>query len=147
MLHLAVVRSPGGARADHRRSTPRRPARLPGVLGVFTARDLGAEQIALPCGWTIMPDQKAPQRPPLAVDTVHFAGEGVAVVVARDAATARDASELVVVDYEDLPPVLDMEAGAGRGRNAAAPGPRHQRQRALRVRLRGGRHRRERGRG
>ena len=44
---------------------------------------------------------KAPQRPPLAVGTVHFAGEGVAVVVARSAAEARDAAELVEVDYDD----------------------------------------------
>jgi aerobic carbon-monoxide dehydrogenase large subunit len=119
-LHLFVVRTP----AAHARITgidTEEARRLPGVLGVFTARDLGAEEIALPCGWTIVPDQKAPQRPPLAVDTVHFAGEGVAVVVARDAATARDASELVVVDFEDLPPVLDMEAAVAEGATLLHP--------------------------
>jgi aerobic carbon-monoxide dehydrogenase large subunit len=120
LLHLSVVRSP----VAHARITgidTEEARRLPGILGVFTARDLGAEEIALPCGWTIVPDQKAPQRPPLAVDTVHFAGEGVAVVVARDAATARDASELVVVDYEDLPPVLDMEAAVAEGATLLHP--------------------------
>ena len=120
LLHLSMVRSP----VAHARITgidTEEARRLPGVLGVFTARDLGAEEIALPCGWTIVPDQKAPQRPPLAVDTVHFAGEGVAVVVARDAATARDASELVVVDYEDLPPVLDMEAALAEGATLLHP--------------------------
>jgi carbon-monoxide dehydrogenase large subunit len=119
-LHLYVVRSP----VAHARITgidTEEARRLPGVLGVFTARDLGAEEIALPCGWTIVPDQKAPQRPVLAVDTVHFAGEGVAVVVARDAATARDASELVIVDYEDLPPVLDMEAALAEGATLLHP--------------------------
>src|SRR3954454_17271848 len=84
MLHLSVVRSPlACARITGIDTEEAR--QLPGVLGVFTARDLGAEEIALPCGWTIVPDQKAPQRPPLAVDAVHFGGEGVAVVVARDA--------------------------------------------------------------
>jgi aerobic carbon-monoxide dehydrogenase large subunit len=119
-LHLSVVRSP----VAHARITgidTDEARRLPGVLGVFTARDLGAEEIPLPCSWTIVPDQKAPQRPPLAVDAVHFAGEGVAVVVARDAATARDASELVVVDYDDLPPVLDMEAAVAEGATLLHP--------------------------
>jgi aerobic carbon-monoxide dehydrogenase large subunit len=114
LLHLSVVRSP----VAHARITnidTEEARQLPGVLGVFTARDLGAEEIGLPCSWTIVPDQKAPQRPPIAVDTVHFAGEGVAIVVARDAATARDATELVVVDYDDLPPVLDMEAALAEG--------------------------------
>ena len=120
LLHLSVVRSP----VAHARITgidTEEARQLPGVLGVFTARDLGAEEIALPCAWTIVPDQKAPQRPPLAVDTVHFAGEGVAIVLARDAATARDASELVVVDYDDLPPVLDMEAAVAEGATLLHP--------------------------
>ncbi len=119
-LHLSVVRSP----VAHARITgidTEEARRLPGVLGVFTARDLGAEAIPLPCSWTITPDMKAPQRPPLAVDAVHFAGEGVAVVVARDAATARDASELVLVDYDDLPPVLDMEAALAEGATLLHP--------------------------
>jgi carbon-monoxide dehydrogenase large subunit len=120
LLHVSVVRSPV-AHARIIGIDTEEAKRLPGVLGVFTARDLGAEEIALPCGWTIVPDQKAPQRPPLAVDTVHFAGEGVAIVVARDAATARDASELVVVDYEDLPPVLDMEAAVAEGATLLHP--------------------------
>ena len=108
-LHLSVVRSP----VAHARITgidTEEARRLPGVLGVYTVRDLAAEGVSLPCSWSITPDQKTPHHPPLAVDTVRFAGEGVAVVIARDAATARDASELVVPDFEDLPPVLDMEA-------------------------------------
>jgi len=120
LLHLSLVRSP----VAHARITnidTEEAKRLPGVLGVYTARDLGAEEIALPCSWTIVPDQKAPQRPPLAVDTVHFAGEGVAIVIARDAATARDATELVEVDYEDLPPVLDMEAAVADGATLLHP--------------------------
>ena len=118
MLHLAVVRSPvAHARITDRR---RRGPRLPGVLGGLHRRDLGGGG-DLPNAWPITPDQKAPQAPPLAVDTVHFAGDGVAVVIARDAATARDASEPVLVDYDDLPPVLDMEAAVAEGATLLHP--------------------------
>ena len=55
------------------------------------------------------PDQKAPGHPAIAVDEVAFAGEIVAVVIARSAAAARDAVELVDVDYDELPVVLDLE--------------------------------------
>ncbi|GEL17638.1 xanthine dehydrogenase family protein molybdopterin-binding subunit [Pseudonocardia asaccharolytica] len=108
LLHLAFVRSPfahariTGIALDEARA-------MPGVVGVFTAADLGAEGITLPTAWPITPDMATPQRPPLAVDTVRFAGEGVAVVVARTPAEARDAADAVEVDYEPLEPVLDME--------------------------------------
>src|SRR5436305_14222626 len=114
MLHLALVRSP----VAHARITGIDTAEaraLPGVLAVYTAADLGLTEASLPNAWPITPDQKAPQAPPLAVDTVHFAGEGVAVVVARDAATARDATERVLVDYDDLPPALVLEAALAAG--------------------------------
>jgi aerobic carbon-monoxide dehydrogenase large subunit len=108
-LHIYVVRSP----LAHAKITGIETAEAkaaPGVIGVYTAADLGLEGVGLPCAWPITPDMKAPQRPPLAVGTVHFAGEGVAVVVARTQAEARDAGELVEVDYDPLDPVLDMEA-------------------------------------
>ena len=126
-------------------STPTRPAQLPGVIGgLHRRRPRLAEAIACPAPGRSPPTRRRRSAPPLAVDTVHFAGEGVAVVVARDAATARDATELVDVDYDDLPPVLDMEAARRRGRHPRAPRPGHERQRALGVRLRRGRHRRQR---
>ncbi len=114
MLHLAVVRSPL-AHAKITRINTDAAKQLPGVHGVFTATDLGAEGIGLPCAWPITPDMKAPQAPPLASDTVHFAGEGVAIVVARDAASARDAADAVEVDYDAREPVLDMEAALADG--------------------------------
>src|SRR4029079_8035648 len=77
--------------------------------------------VGLPCAWPITPDMKSPQRPLLASSTVHFAGEGVAVVVARSDAEARDAAELVEVDYDDLPPVLDMEAALAEGATLVHP--------------------------
>jgi carbon-monoxide dehydrogenase large subunit len=81
----------------------------PGVIGVYTAADLGVESVGLPCAWPITPDMKAPRRPLLAGDTVHFAGEGVAVVLGRSAAAARDGADLVEIDYDPLDPVLDMD--------------------------------------
>ena len=62
--------------------------------------------------WPITADQKAPPHPPMAVDRVAFAGEIVAVVVARSEAEARDAAELVDVDYEVLPAALDLKEAA-----------------------------------
>src|SRR5699024_9381176 len=51
----------------------------------------------------------APEAPSLAVEQVNFAGEAVAVVIARSEYEAHDAIEGIDVDYEDLPVVLDME--------------------------------------
>ncbi|MFR9801564.1 xanthine dehydrogenase family protein molybdopterin-binding subunit [Pseudonocardia sp. RS010] len=119
-LHVAVVRSP----LAHARITSIDTAeakRAPGVHGVYTVSDLGADEIGMPCAWPITPDQKAPQRPVLAKDAVHFAGEGVAVVVARSAAEAKDAAELVEVDYDPLDPVLDMEAALAEGATLVHP--------------------------
>src|SRR5882724_5492917 len=76
-LHMHVVRSPlahATIRSVDSSSALRSPA------------DLGVEAVGLPCAWPITPDMRAPQRPLLASRTVHFAGEGVAVVVARSAA-------------------------------------------------------------
>ncbi|HJT04086.1 MAG TPA: xanthine dehydrogenase family protein molybdopterin-binding subunit [Pseudonocardiaceae bacterium] len=120
MLHMAVVRSPL-AHAKITAINTDAARELPGVLGVFTATDLGADSISLPCAWQITPDMKSPKAPPLAVDTVHFAGEGVAVVVARDAASAADAVSAVEVDYDELPPVLDMEAALADGATLVHP--------------------------
>ena len=113
-LYLHVVRSPL-AHATITKIDTSGAATMPGVVGAYTAADLGAEAIGLPCAWPVTPDQLAPQRPPLAIRTVHFAGEGVAVVVARSAAAARDAADRVEVDYDPLEPVLDKEAAAADG--------------------------------
>jgi len=80
----------------------------PGVLGVFTSADLGLPLIAhtLP----MLPDGM--RRPLLATDVVRFAGEPIVAVVAEDRYLAADAAELVVVDYDPLPPLVDPEAAA-----------------------------------
>ena len=119
-MHLHIVRSPlahatiTGIDAEAARSAP-------GVIGVYTAADLGVEGVGLPCAWPVTPDMKSPQRPLLANTTVHFAGEGVAVVVARTPAQARDAADLVEVDYDPLEPVLDMEAAIREGATLVHP--------------------------
>src|SRR3954452_17279977 len=119
-LHIYVVRSPLAHATITGIDTAEAKA-APGVIGVYTAADLGAEAVGLPCAWPVTPDMNAPQRPPLAVGTVHFAGEGVAVVIARTAAEARDAADLVEVDYDPLEPVLDMEEAVKEGATLVHP--------------------------
>ena len=114
LLHMAILRSP----MAHARITgidTSAAKDLPGVLAVLTGADLADEQGSLPCAWPITEDMKSPNAPSIAVDTVNFAGEVVAVVVARSAYEAADALERIDVDYDDLPVVLDMEAAVAEG--------------------------------
>ncbi|SDC21611.1 xanthine dehydrogenase, molybdenum binding subunit apoprotein [Geodermatophilus telluris] len=108
MLHLSVVRSP----VAHARITAidvSAAKESPGVVTVLTGRDLADEQGSIPCAWPVTPDMKNPGHPSIAVDRVNHVGEAVAVIVARSRTAAADAVELVDVDYDLLPPVLDME--------------------------------------
>ena len=112
MLHVAMVRSP----VAHGRilSVDVSAAKdLPGVVAVYTGADLDGEQSGLPCAWPINGDATPPRHVSIAVDKVNFAGEIVAVVVARTAAEAADATDAVEVDIEPLDPVLDLEAAMG----------------------------------
>ncbi len=114
MQYLAILRSP----LAHARITgiDVSAARgMPGVVGIFTGADLAAEQGSLPCAWPITEDMKSPSAPSLAVHTVNFSGEAVAVVAARSAYEAHDALEAIAVDYDELPVVLDMAAAAAEG--------------------------------
>ncbi len=87
---------------------------VPGVLAVLTGRDVADAGFA-----TLPPIQPppgrggqsvlVPQRPHLAADRVRFAGEEVAVVVAETANAARDAADMIEVDYEDLPVLIGFE--------------------------------------
>lgn len=115
MLHLAVLRSPfAHAKIVSIDVTEAKSA--PGVVAVFTGKDLDPESaIGMPCAWPITPDMKSPRRPILASDTVNFAGEGVAVVVARTSAEAHDALEMIDVDYDELPVVLGLENALAEG--------------------------------
>ncbi len=111
MLHLAMVRSPfAHARITAVNLDAAKAA--PNVVTVICGQDVAEEQGSLPNAWPITPDQVTPPHPPVAVDRVTFAGEIVAVVVARSAAEARDAAELVDIDYEELPAALDLKEAA-----------------------------------
>ncbi|MFB9689926.1 xanthine dehydrogenase family protein molybdopterin-binding subunit [Amycolatopsis plumensis] len=115
MLHLAVLRSPF-AHAKIVSIDTAAAKSAPGVIAVYTAQDLDPDgSIGMPCAWPITPDMKAPRRPVLAAGTVNFAGEGVAVVVARSSAEAHDALEEIDVEYDELPVILDMEAAIADG--------------------------------
>ncbi|MGX7824098.1 xanthine dehydrogenase family protein molybdopterin-binding subunit [Actinokineospora sp. 24-640] len=114
LLHVAFLRSPAAhARITHIDVSAARE--MPGVVAVFTGRDFADEQGSLPCAWPVTADQKAPNAPSLAVDEVNFAGEAVAVVIARGPYEAADALSAIDVDYEDLPVVLDMTAAVADG--------------------------------
>ncbi|MCW6010468.1 xanthine dehydrogenase family protein molybdopterin-binding subunit [Micromonospora sp. CPCC 205371] len=108
MLHLAILRSPM-AHARITRVDTSAALREPGVVTAFSGRDVADTQGSLPCAWPVTEDMVHPDHPPLAVDEVRHVGEAVAVVVARDRASAVDALAVIEVDYEPLPVVLDME--------------------------------------
>jgi 2-furoyl-CoA dehydrogenase large subunit len=103
--HAAVVRSPH-AHARIRGVDASAALGLEGVLAVVTPDD--ARRLLRPFSVGV---GSADPYWPLALDTARYAGEPVAVVVARDRYLAEDAADLVVVDYEPLDPVLDVEAG------------------------------------
>ena len=106
MLHALIVRSPHG-HARIRDIDASAAVRLPGVVAVITAKDI--EEIAqLPTRESSDADEMHPPRhPALAMDKACYAGQPVAIVLAEDIYTAEDAVELVVIDYEILPAVID----------------------------------------
>ena len=111
MVHLAMVRSPF-AHAKITAIDVTEAKAAPNVLTVVTGQDIAEEQGTLINAWPLVPDQVTPTHTPVAVEHVAFAGEVVAVVAARSAAEARDAAELVDVDYEELPAALDLKEAA-----------------------------------
>jgi carbon-monoxide dehydrogenase large subunit len=80
----------------------------PGVIAAYSGADFADEQGSLPCAWPVTPDIVIPAHPPMATEEVRYVGEAVACVVARDRYAAADALAAIEVDYEELPPVLDM---------------------------------------
>ncbi|PWC76514.1 xanthine dehydrogenase family protein molybdopterin-binding subunit [Azospirillum sp. TSH64] len=85
-------------------------AAMPGVVAVLTGADMEADKVgSLPCGWQIHSKDGSPMKEPphypLARDRVRYVGDAVAVVIAETREQARDAAEMVVVDYEELPAV------------------------------------------
>ena len=88
---------------------------LPGVLAVVTGTEFNATCAAeLPIAG-VREHMKAKSRWPMAADVAKYEGEPVAVVVAADAYVARDAIEMIEVDYLPLPAVVDCERGLADG--------------------------------
>jgi aerobic carbon-monoxide dehydrogenase large subunit len=87
----------------------------PGVIAVFTGADMAADGVGgLPCGWQIHNKDGSPMaepaHPPLASGKVRHVGDQVAVIVAATRDQARDAAEMIVVDYEPLQAATSMTA-------------------------------------
>lgn len=111
-LHVAFLRS----MYAHARITSldvSEASHAPGVVAVYTGKDV-AKVGPVPCA-AALPDLKVPDYRVLASDHVVFVGQPIAVVVATDRYAARDAIELIMVDYEELPPVVDVEEAAKGG--------------------------------
>ncbi|MEZ5599495.1 MAG: hypothetical protein R3E84_24510, partial [Pseudomonadales bacterium] len=86
---------------------------IPGVVAILTGDDMQADGIgSLPCGWNVTQkdgtDMRVPPHPPLATGHVNYVGDPVAVVVAESLETARQAAEAVAVEFDELPPVVDL---------------------------------------
>ena len=108
MAYAHFVRSPY-AHARITRLDVDAARRHPGVVAVFTGKDVQGALNPIPTAWLIPnSDLRTPPHPALAVDTVRYAGDGVAVVVAEDRYTARDAAALINVDYDPLPAVVNQ---------------------------------------
>ncbi|MBI2237229.1 MAG: carbon-monoxide dehydrogenase large subunit [Actinobacteria bacterium] len=100
MLHMAILRSPY-AHARIRSIDTAKAGAHPGVVAVVTGELLAQHNLA----W--MPTLSYDTQAVLATDKVRFQGQEVACVIAEDKYTAKDALELIEVDYEPLPPVVD----------------------------------------
>ena len=106
-VSMVVVRSPY-AHARVKSIDTKAATDAQGVVAVLTAADLRDDWKApLPCAWPVTEDMKSPDHYPL-TDVACYQGDGVAVVLAESRAQARDAAELVEVDYEPLDAAVDV---------------------------------------
>ena len=108
-LHLALVRSPY-AHARILSVDLSAALALPGVVAAYSGADLMSLWAApMPSAWPVTPDMKNPAHYPVAVGKVTYMGDGVACVLATSEAAARDAVEAVIVEYEALPAIIDVD--------------------------------------
>jgi aerobic carbon-monoxide dehydrogenase large subunit len=89
-------------------------SKVPGVVAIYTGKDVSAKIGPVPCA-AALPDLKVPDHRVLATNKVYFVGHPVAVVVAENRYAAKDAADLIEVDYEELPVVMNEEKGAQGG--------------------------------
>lgn len=117
--YAVFVRSPH-AHARIKRVDTSAAKAAPGVVAVFTGADFAAENVGgLPCGWLIHSIDGSPMHEPphpvIAHDKALHVGDQVALVIAESVKAAKDAAELVEVDYEELPAVVDTARAATAG--------------------------------
>ena len=129
MLHGVVLRSPHAAATINRIDTTAAKD-APGVRAIFTAADMDADRIGpLPCAAPVQnrdgSDMANPPRHALAHSAVRHVGDAVAFIVADSAAAARDAAELVAVDYAVLPSITDLAHAMDTGAAQVWPEAKH----------------------
>src|SRR5215813_1610632 len=112
-LYVAFVRSIY-AHARINRVDTTDAMKSPGVVAIYTGGDVAAKVGPVPCA-AALPDLKVPDYRVLATDKALFVGHPIAAVVATDRYAARDAVDLISVDYEELPAVVDVEQAAQGG--------------------------------
>ncbi|MGH7628079.1 MAG: xanthine dehydrogenase family protein molybdopterin-binding subunit, partial [Gemmatimonadales bacterium] len=115
LVYAAILRSPYAHAKITRIDTSAAKA-APGVLAVYAGNDVKDRLVPVPCAWNIPnSDLKTPPHPQLAFDKVRYVGDGVAMVVAESRAAARDALDLIEVDFDPLPAGVDPEKMAQPG--------------------------------
>ncbi|MFN7937944.1 MAG: xanthine dehydrogenase family protein molybdopterin-binding subunit [Bryobacteraceae bacterium] len=118
MHHACIVRSPYAA-ARIRGIETKAALELPGVVAVYTGADV-KDVGPVPCGASL-PGLRVPHHHILAQDRVYYVGHPVAVVVARDRYIARDAVDLIEVDFDPTDAVADPEKALAEGAPAVHP--------------------------
>ena len=126
MTHCVFVRSPH-AHASIKSINKKAALDAPGVVGIYDGQDVAADNVnGLPCGWLITDTSgqpmKEPPHPILAQGKVRYVGDHVVMVVAETLEQAKNAAELIEVDYDVLPSVVDVrDAAKGPALHDAAP--------------------------
>ena len=126
-LHVHFIRS-DHAHANIKSIKTDAAAKAEGVVAIYTGEDVAADGIGGPiCGWVVTNRDGSPTNEPphpiLANGKVRYVGDHVVAVIAESLQQARDAAELVEIDYEVLAPVVDLaSAGAGAQIHENVPG-------------------------
>jgi carbon-monoxide dehydrogenase large subunit len=115
LTYAAFLRSPY-AHARITKIDTKAAERAPGVLAVYTGAAVKDRVAPVPCAWNVPNcDLKVPPHPLLAHEKVRYVGDGVAMVIAESRAAARDAVDLIEVDYEPSGGGVDPEKMAQPG--------------------------------
>ncbi len=111
MTYAYIIRSPY-AHAKILKIDTSQALAMEGVVAIFTGEDIAKAGVnGVPCGWQVNfntgETMKEPPHPLLVKDKVLHVGDAVAIVIAESRALAKDAAELVEIEYEELPCVTD----------------------------------------